>query len=78
MNVELPESIVEEEPLMTTVPSSIPADTRSTVASASGAASTGFDHPDGIFDPNTVTETAEMSVSVADQPDVLDLLTTTF
>lgn len=56
-----------------------PGSTISSFAFTNAAAEPGFDHPDGIFDVSTVAATSgKVSVSAADTPDVLDLLTATF
>ena len=48
----------------------------STTFFSSGSVSTGLDHPDGIF--GEVIPNDARSISAAEMPDVLDLLTATF
>lgn len=63
----MPVSIIDDE--LTFV-------TDGTVATATGAAAPGVNHPDGIF--GGIAEIDSRSISAAEMPDVLDLLTSTF
>lgn len=57
-----------------------PLSASSTIATGAPFTTTGFDHPDGVFDASSALASSEVSysVSAADEPDVLDLLTATF